>query len=136
MSIYSRSVCKRIAAIAVLLIYAGTLPAADEEEVPNEDATDEAIEEVVVYGYKGGDKVDLDARYAELFRTRAAKEIQRSKDLDDEYEWRQSMAPAEDSSRIKWGYDVDTEMRMRGEPSLAEIPTDTVKPATLFRAEF
>lgn len=126
----------KAAMIATLLVSASALIAADEDAVPDDDAADETIEEVVVYGYKSGDKIDLDARYEELFRTRAATEIQRAKDLDDEYEWRKSLAPAEDSSRIKWGYDIDTEMRMRGETSLAELPTDTVKPATLFRAEF
>lgn len=136
MTISRNSIFKRAVVIAAFLVYASTASTADEEAVPNEDATEDAIEEVVVYGYKSGDKVDLDARYEELFRSRAAAEMQRDKDLNDEYEWRKSMAPAKDSSRIKWGYDIDTEMRMRGESSLAELPTDTVKPATLFRAEF
>jgi len=43
---------------------------------------------------------------------------------------------AEDSSRIKWGYDVEAEMSMRRDTSLTDRPTDMDKPATLFRVQF
>jgi hypothetical protein len=56
--------------------------------------------------------------------------------LNEEYEWRRSTAVAEDSSRIKWGYDPEAEMSMRRDTSLTDLPTDTVRPATLFRVQF
>jgi len=136
MFVSRNSTCARVVTIAAILVYANTVSSADVNTVANEDATDVVIEEIVVYGYKSGDKVDLDARYEELFRSRAAAEFERSKEIGEEYEWRKSIATVEDSSRIKWGYDLDTEMRMRRDTTLTDLPTDTVKPATLFRVQF
>ena len=119
-----------------VLIYASIASSADEEAGPNEDTTDEAIDEIVVYAYKHGAEIDMDARYEELFRRRAAAELDRLTVLNEEYEWRRSTAVAEDSSRIKWGYDPEAEMSMRRDTSLTDLPTDTVRPATLFRVQF
>jgi hypothetical protein len=121
---------------AAILLYAGVVSAADEETERSEETANEAIEEIVVYADKPGDRTDMDARYEELYRTRAAAELDRLEVLNEEYEWRKSMAVADDSSRIKWGYDVEAEMSMRGDTSLTDLPTDTVKPATLFRVQF
>ena len=121
---------------AATLIYAGIVSSADEEAESNERATEEPIEEIVVYADRPGHKIDMDARYEELFRTRAAAELDRLDVLNEEYEWRKSFAVAEDTSRIKWGYDVEAEMSMRRDTSLTDRPTDTVKPATLFRVQF
>ncbi len=125
------------AAITVaILFYTSPVSSADEEAEPGEDTTEGEIEEIVVYADKRGDKIYMDARYEELFRTRAAAELDRLEVLNEEFEWRKSMAAAEDSSRIKWGYDVEAEMSMRSDTSLIDLPTDTVKPATLFRVQF
>ena len=121
---------------AAILIYAGIVSSADEEAESNESATGEVIEEIVVYADKPGNKIDMDARYEELFRTRAAAELDRLDVLNEEYEWRKSFAVTEETSRIKWGYDVEAEMSMRRDTSLTDLPTDTVKPATLFRVQF
>ncbi len=132
----------RAAVTAVILIYAGVVFSQEEEAEPTEDATDEviateeAIEEVVVYAYKPGDEIDMDARYAELFRTRAAAELDRLEVLDEEYKWRVAMSEGESESRIKWGYNPEAEMSMRRDTSLTDLPTDQVKPATLFRVQF
>ena len=56
--------------------------------------------------------------------------------LDEEFEWRKSAAAAEGSSRIKWGYDLEADMSMRRDTTFTDLPTDTVKPATLFRVQF
>jgi len=136
MIVSRNSFCTSALSIAAILVYANTVWSADEEAVANEDATDEVIEEIVVYGYKSGEKIDLDARYEELFRSRAEIEFAKAKGFDEEYEWRKSIAAVEDSSRIKWGYDPDTEMRMHRDTSLTDLPIDTVKPASLFRVEF
>lgn len=130
----------RAAITAAILIYASAALSQDEEAAsaePVEDTTDEVIEEVVVYAYKPGDEIDMDARYAELFRTRAALELDRMEVLNEEYEWRVAMSEDDDSSRIKWGYNPEVDMSTRRDTSLTDLPTDSrVKPATLFRAEF
>jgi hypothetical protein len=136
MFVSRNSIRIRAVTIAAVLVYANTASSQDEETAPDVGATDEVIEEIVVYGYKSGDKVDLDARYEELFRSRAALEFERAKAVDEEYEWRKSIVADEDSSRIKWGYDPDTEMRMRRDTTLTDLPIDTVKPASLFRVQF
>ena len=122
--------------IATILFCASTLSAADGETEPNEDATEEVIEEIVVYGYKSGDEIDMDARYEELFRSRAAAELEKLEALNEEFEWRKSEAADEGSSRIKWGYDPVAEMSMRRDTTMTDWPIDTVKPATLFRIQF
>ena len=119
-----------------ILIYASAAFSQDEEAEQVAGTTDEAIEEIVVYAYKPGDEIDMDARYAELFRTRAAAELDRMEVLDEEYEWRVSMSEAEDTSRIKWGYNPEVDLSTRRDTSLTDLPTDQVKPATLFRVEF
>ncbi len=125
------------AAITVAMLFdASPVSSADEETEPSEETANEAIEEVVVYADKPGGKIDMDARYEELYRTRAAAELDRLQVLNEEYEWRKSMAVTDDSSRIKWGYDVEADMSMRRDTSLTDRPTDTVKPATLFRVQF
>jgi len=126
----------RAAITAATLIYASVVFSQDEEAAPAEDATDESIEEIVVYAPSAGDEIDMDARYAELFRTRAAAELDRLDVLNEEYEWRVAMSEDDDSSRIKWGYNPEAEMSMRRDTTLTELPTDTVQPATLFRVQF
>jgi hypothetical protein len=125
------------AAITVAMLFdASPVSSADEETEPSEETANEAIEEIVVYADKPGGKIDMDARYEELYLTRAAAELDRLEVLNEEYEWRMSFADAEDSSRIKWGYDVEAEMSMRIDTSITDRPTDTVKPATLFRVQY
>jgi hypothetical protein len=129
----------RTAVTAALLIYAGVVFSQEENAEQVEQAevtTDETIEEVIVYAYKPGDEIDMDARYEELFRTRAAAELDRMEVLNEEYEWRVAMSEDESESRIKWGYNPEAEMGMRRDTSLTELPTDTVQPATLFRVQF
>jgi hypothetical protein len=130
--------------LAVLFLYAAAVSAADgDEEVAvievvaaSEDASEE-IEEIVVYAYRSGDKIDVDARYEELFRSRASMELGRLEVLDDEYQWRKSMSENQSESRIKWGYNAEAEQAMRRDDELSNRPVDTYgKPATLFRATF
>jgi hypothetical protein len=127
------------AVTAAILLYAGAAFAADED-VQQDDADTieeaEVIEEIVVYANKHGGEVDLDARYAELFRSRASAELDRLDVLEEEYEWRKTMSETEDTSRIKWGYDAEAEMSMRRDTSLTDLPTEDTRPATLFRVQF
>lgn len=128
--------CTRAVFVAAILFYAGTASSADEEAESNEDTTDETVEEITVYAYRSGDKIDLDARYNELLRAQIAAELDRMEVLNEEYEWRKSSAAAESSSRIKWGYDLESDMSMRRDTTFTDLPTDTVKPATLFRVQY
>jgi hypothetical protein len=125
-----------VAAAMAILIYASVASSQDEEVEQFAGTTDEAIEEIVVYAHKPGDEIDMDARYEELFRTRAAAELDRMEVLNEEYEWRVAMSEADDTSRIKWGYNPEAEMSMRRDTSLTDLPMDQVKPATLFRVQF
>ena len=124
------------AAAIAILCSGGPASAQDEDVQPGEDDS-EAIEEIIVYANKPGDEIDLDARYEELFRTRASAELDRLEVLDEEFEWRKSMSESEDTSRIKWGYNAESEMSMRRDTSLTDLPTEEkMKPATLFRVQF
>ena len=129
----------RAAVTALILIHASVAFSQEEEAEEVEQATvttDETIEEVIVYAHKPGDEIDMDARYAELFRTRAAAELDRLEILNEEYEWRVAMSEDQSESRIKWGYNPEADMSMRRDTSLTDLPTDTVQPATLFRVQF
>jgi len=130
-SLFSKAVVS-----AAVLIYASAAISQNEEAEQVEETTGAAIEEIIVYAYRPGDEIDMDARYAELFRTRAAAELERLEVLDEEYQWRVSMTEAESESRIKWGYNAESQESMGRDTSLTDLPSDFVKPATLFRAQF
>jgi hypothetical protein len=123
------------AAIAAAILLWASLALAQEEEADEEQATEE-IEEIIVYA-RPSEKIDMDARYEELFRSRASTELARLEVLDEEYEWRKSMSENQSESRIKWGYNAEAEQAMRRDDELSNRPVDTYgKPATLFRATF
>ena len=136
MSVSRNSLFSKAVVSAAILIYASAAVSQNEEAEQVEDTTDAAIEEIIVYAYKPGDEIDMDARYAELFRTRASAELDRLEVLDEEYQWRVSMSEAESESRIKWGYNAEAQESMGQDTSLTDLPLDFVKPATLFRAQF
>ena len=98
---WRKSLYANIAALAVLLMFGGAVLAADDDDdvasnevVANDKATEE-VEEIIVYAYRSGDKVDVDARYEELFRSRASMELSRLEVLDEEYQWRSDQPEAE-----------------------------------------
>ncbi len=137
------SILTRSAVLALLFMYGAVTPAADGDEetaVTDEVAVgeneSEEIEEIVVYAYRSGDEIDVDARYEEMFRSRASMELGRLEVLDDEYQWRKSMSENESESRIKWGYNAEAEQAMRRDTSLTDLPFENEKPATLFRIQF
>lgn len=123
-------------AVAVAILLCASIASRADEDVQQDEDDADAIEEIIVYANKPGDKVDLDARYEELFRSRAAVELDKLKVLDEEYQWRKSMSENESRSRIKWGYNPEAEMSMRRDTSLTALPIDNVAPATLIRVQF
>lgn len=135
MSASRTAVLANAALAAALLLFAGIAVSADEEPV-QEDEENVTIEEIVVYANKPGSDVDLDARYEELFRSRASTELARLDVLEEEFEWRKSSSEKADSSRIKWGYDAEAELSMRRDTSMTDFPSEENQPATLFRVQF
>lgn len=124
------------AAAAAILLCASLALAQDQEADVDEEAATEEIEEIIVYA-RPSEKIDMDARYEELFKSRASTELARLEVLDEEYEWRKSMSENQSESRIKWGYDPEAEQAMRRDDELSNQGVDTYgKPATLFRATF
>lgn len=104
-----------------------------------ETSTEErdSIEEIVVIGNKSGDPVDLEANYEAQLRERIMADYLRQQKDEDEERWRKSLPTAvEGKGRIKWGYDAQAESRMRREMALTDLPTDTVKPATVISVSF
>ena len=108
-------------------------------EVPEELLESRVMDEITVTVGPGGRtayEMEMD-RLAEYL-----KEVQGDRRLrereQEEIAWRQADPDLDDpGSRIKWGYSPQAEQRMRRENDfLYELPTDQVKPATLFRAEF
>jgi hypothetical protein len=124
------------AAIAAAILLWASLALAQEEEADEEQATEE-IEEIIVYA-RPSEKIDMDARYEELFRSRVSTEMARLEVLNEEYEWRKSMSADQSESRIKWGYNAEAEQAMRRkDDELYNRSVETYgKPATLFRATF
>lgn len=109
--------------------------AQDAEDQPKAD--DESIEEVVVYGNRRGDPVDIDALYLEQFRKRVLDDYFRQQRLLERERWRSSLeTKVKSPSRIRWGYDPGAELRMRRETDLMDLPFETTRPASVFRLEF
>lgn len=95
------------------------------------------MEEIVVVGNKSGDPIDVEARYEEQLRERIVADYLRQQSLEDEERWRKTLPTAvEGQGRIRWGYDAQAEARVRRDMALTDLPTDTVKPATVISISF
>ncbi len=124
------------AAIAVLFGAAAFAQEADDEPADEAPAaTSEEIEEIIVIAPKPGARKRVDQEYEDPVRAQLLKDFYRMQDDAEEFEWRDTAA-AKTPSRITWGYDPRDEYRMRNEMDLQELPSDRVKPATLFRVDF
>lgn len=124
----------RLFGVAALFLTSAVIAQEDTEE-PASDP--DSMEEIVVYGNKDGDPIDVDAHYENQLRDRIVQEYLRLQALEDEEEWRSSLPePVEGPGRIKWGYDAQAEARMRRDMSLTDLPMDDVKPATVISVSF
>lgn len=109
--------------------------AQEAEDQPKADDT--SMEEVVVYGTRRGDPVDIDALYLEQFRKRVLDDYFEQQRLMERERWRSSLdIKLKSPSRIRWGYDPGAELRMRRETDLMDLPFETTRPASIFRVEF
>lgn len=109
--------------------------AQEAEDQPKADDT--SMEEVVVYGTRRGDPVDIDALYLEQFRKRVLDDYFEQQRLMERERWRSSLdVKLKSPSRIRWGYDPGAELRMRRDTDLMDLPFETTRPASIFRVEF
>ncbi len=121
-----------IAAIVAIPLLTFAQEAEDEPK-----ADDKSIEEVVVYGTRRGDPVDIDALYLEQFRKRVMDDYFEQQRLMERARWRSSLdVKLKSPSRIRWGYDPGAELRMRRETDLMDLPFETTRPASIFRIGF
>lgn len=101
---------------------------------------EEVIEEIVVIaGDRPGDPVDVDALYEEMMRDMLRIDLDRLEVLEDDLAWREETDKtinANSSSRIKWGYDPQDELRMRNDLDMSDVQGVPTRPATVFRFEF
>ncbi len=102
-------------------------PAATSEEI-------EEIEEIIVFAPKPGSRKRLDPEYEDPVRAQLLRNFYKMQDDQAEFEWRDTATKT--TSRIAWGYDPRDEYRMRNEMDLQALPSENVKPATLFRVDF
>ena len=123
---------KLIAAIAAIPLLTFAQEVEDQPE-----ADDASIEEVVVYGPRSGDPVDIDALYLEQLRQRVLDDYFEQQWLLERQRWRSSLdVKVKSPSRIRWGYDPGAELRMRRETDLMDLPFETTRPASIFRIGF
>jgi len=131
----------------LLLLATSCVLAQDDTSSAADDAVEEnptinmdelpAIDEIIVYGGRSGDPVDHSALYDAELRQQVFDEVDRLRELEEEYAWRAGdLTEVESPSRIKWGYDPRDEYRVRQDRSLTELPIDRNKPATIFSVDF
>jgi len=107
------------------------------DEDTTDDEPDGVIEELVVVGTRPGNQVEADPVYRDLLRQQMMDEVERMR-LEEENTWRDSNLNyrSSEESRIVWGYDPKADRDMRNDMDFDTMPGETVRPATLFRAEF
>jgi hypothetical protein len=126
-------------AFAVAIIaFIGAMAIAQEDPDEIVEEEEDVIEEIIVYaGGRPDDPVDVEALYEEMMRDRLMTDIKRLEILEEQQEWRSSGDENySSSSRIKWGYSPQDELRMRRESGIPEETYITTRPATIFRFEF
>ncbi len=124
------------ASLLAILVFVATAARAQQDTETSEEEQ-ESMEEIVVVGNKSGDPVDLEAKYEEQLRARIVADYFRQQSLEEEEQWRKSLPTSvEGPGRIRWGYDAQAESRVRREMALTDLPTDTVKPATVISISF
>ena len=115
-----------------------SLPAvAQIDESATDDEPDEAMEELVVVGTRPGDPFEGDLAHKETLRQQMMQEVERMR-VEEEQGWREEQLTykSSESSRISWGYDPKEDRDLRNDMTFEAMPGETVRPATLFRAEF
>ena len=110
-------------------------PIAETESTESTEEIEE-IEEIIVFAPKPGDRRRVDEEYEDPIRAQLLKDFYEMEQLEEEYQWRQSAADDDSSSRFKWGYDPRDDYRRRNEMELLDLSWEKTKPATVFSFEF
>ena len=108
-------------------------------EIPEELLRSRVMDEIeVVVGPQGQNAFELEMQRQAALQAAIFSEARMRERREEEMAWRQADPDLEDpDSRIKWGYNPQAEYRMRGATEgLHDLPTDEVKPASIFRIEF
>ncbi len=121
--------------LVAIFVFAATAARAQQDTEADSDEQ-EPIEEIVVIGNKSGDPIDVEASYEEQLRARIIADYLRQQTEEDEERWRKSLPTSVEQGRIRWGYDAQAEARVRRDMALTDLPTDTVKPATIISIRF
>lgn len=112
---------------------------ATSTEIPEELLESNVMDEITVtVGPDGRTAYEMEMdRLAEYMEEVNRDRRLREREIED-VAWRQADPDLDNpESRIKWGYSAQAEQRMRRDNDfLYDLPSDQVKPATLFRAEF
>jgi hypothetical protein len=125
-------------AAAIAVLFGANAFAQEANDEPADEAptdTSEEIEEIIVFAPKPGGRKRVDQEYEDPVRAQLLRDFYKMQDDEAEFEWRDTGA-AKTPSRISWGYDPRDEYRMRNEMDLQALPSQNVKPATLFRVDF
>ena len=132
----SRFLTRLIVAMQFSVLAALPVAAQIDEDAVDTDS-DEVIEELVVIGTRPGDPADTDPVYREVLRQQMMEEVERIR-VEEEEGWRDSNLTFQSSeeSRMTWGYDPKADRDMRNDMDFGTLPGETMKPATLFRAQF
>ena len=125
-------------AMLVVVLMAVPVNAQVDNDRPAAAVADQPIEELVVVAKKPGDQVDAQAKYEAQLRKILLDEADRLRVLEEEYQWRRSSdsMTVESPGRMRWGYDPEDDLEMRRHMDIMDLPAETSKPATLFKARF
>ena len=108
-------------------------------EIPEELFEDRLMDEIrVVANPQGRVVFDPELQRQALMQEAIYSEMSMRVRNEEESSWRQADIDLENKeSRFKWGYSPQAEQRMRRDnAAMYDLPTDQVKPASLFRVEF
>ncbi len=134
MSIIKKFVRYQIGIAAAIVVLVGATVFAQEADDEADDSSEE-IEEITVVAQKPGDRRRVDREYEDPVKAQLLKDFYQMQEDQEEYEWR-STSSRDDTSRVSWGYDPQDEYHMRNDLSMQDLPTERVKPASLFKVEF
>ena len=129
----------------LLLILLSISPAVGQEEASSDSATGAPANpdsakpdsEIVVVGKRPDEQANADQLYASMLRQQMYDEVERMRE-EETIAWRETdlTYKTSEDSRMTFGYDPVEERQLRELTDINEMPGETVKPATLFRAKF
>ena len=121
---------------ALLIAVSSGVLAQDDRPAVAEAAEEERVPEIVVIAPRPGDRRGVDDDIAnDPERARILREHFDMQADREEFEWRRSREIAS-PSRIRVGYDPADEYELRNGVDIHALPSENIKPATLFRIRF